>query len=210
MQMVVQKKKFARCIPVPDQTCTYTFWRAERERGESEVVVSAAYAVTGRGWRQFFGNAPDLHTPLCGFGGARKGTANRRSTQRPISGCHLSLAGESSAQGNDEGGRADGSKRQQPGGGKKLPSSCCVLPYCRNLLLKNVKSRTDPASATGNNDVTYPIQSGGRCGAGWAAPGRQSWYIPSDPRVYQKGHMLHLGKKRSKGDFILLSGANLG
>ena len=88
------KKKFARCIPVPDQTCTYTFWRAERERGESEVVVSAAYAVTGRGWRQFFGNAPDLHTPLCGFGGARKGTANRRSTQRPISGCHLSLAGE--------------------------------------------------------------------------------------------------------------------
>ena len=38
------KKKFARCTPVPDQTCTDTFWRAEREQGESEVVVSAAYA----------------------------------------------------------------------------------------------------------------------------------------------------------------------
>ena len=98
------KKKFARCIPVPDQTCTYTFWRAERERGESEVVVSAAYAVTGRGWRQFFGNAPDLHTPL-------------------------SLAGESSAQGNDEGGRADGSKpiNGNPAAGKnsRAPAVFC-------------------------------------------------------------------------------------
>ena len=48
------------------------------------------------------------------------------------------------------------------------------------------------ASSAGNNDVTYPIQSGGRCGAGWAAPGRRSWpgNIPGDPRVYQKGRML--------------------
>ena len=157
--------------------------------------------MTGRGWRQFFLQCTRLAHTYMRVWGARKGAANRRSTQRPttVTGCHLSLAGESSAQGNDEGGRADGSKRLQPGGGKKLPSSCCVLPYCRNLLLINVKSRTDPASATGNNDVTYPIQSGGRCGAGWAAPGRQSWYIPSDPRVYQKGHMLHLGKKKKQG-----------
>ena len=43
MQMVWQKK-IREMHPVPDQTCTYTFWRAEREQGESEVVVSAAYA----------------------------------------------------------------------------------------------------------------------------------------------------------------------
>ena len=60
-----------------------------------------------------------------------------------------------------------------------------------------------------NNDVIYPIQTtavGGRMGGAWPAGN-----IPGDRHdVYQKGHMLRLGKKMRKGNFILLSGANLG
>ena len=191
--------------------------RAGRKRGRRFRCIRGR--VTGRGWRQFFGNAPDLHTPLCGFGGARKGTANRRSTQRPISGCHLSLAGESSAQGNDEGGRADGSKpiNGNPAAGKnsRAPAVFChtVDIYSKKTLRAGLILHPTPVTMTSLTpykvaDAVGP--DGQRLGG---AVGLATYRATHGKRVacLSKGSHVTFGKKkRSKGDFILLSGANLG
>ena len=95
--------------------------------------------MTGRGWRQFFGNAPDLHTPLCGFEGGAKGDRQPSLyTTADLWVSSLARRRVSSAQGNDEGGRADGCKpiNGNPAAGKLLEQAPAVFCHTVDIYSK--------------------------------------------------------------------------
>ena len=152
-----------------------------REKARSApptLVVSAAKKHAGgrRGGWHFFAMhpRPDLHAPptvaLHPVTAANRhrvssGAGARRQRERALHRV-TTLAGRAAAD------PLTATRRRE-----KLPSSCCVLPYCRYLLLKNVESRNDPASVTMTSFTPYkqPLW-----GAGWAAPGRLATYRATD------------------------------
>ena len=169
------------------------FWRggaAKREQGESEVIRRhKSFPLQTRGrvtvGAVFFSQCtprPDLHTPI-GWRGARKKGGRRRSTQgngrQP--GGHLAAqalaAGEkSSTQGNDSGRRAGGAGGREaakpindnPAAGKTHELLLCSA-ILSTFTLKIRWEQDWTCILPGNNDVTYPINSGERCGAGLLA-----------------------------------------
>ena len=147
--------------------------------------------------------------------GARKGAANRRSTQRPttVTGCQPSLAGESSAQGNDEGGRADGSKpiNGNPAAGKLLEQAPAV--FCHTVDIYSKKTLRaglilHPPPVTMTSLTPYKVAD---------AVGPDGRRLADKVGIYRatRGFIKRVTcyiweKKRSKGNFISFSGANLG
>ena len=145
-----------------------------REKARSApptLVVSAAKKHAGgrRGGWNFFAMhpRPDLHAPptvaLHPVTAANRhrvssGAGARRQRERPL---HR-VTGRAAAD------PLTATRRRE----KKLPSSCCVLPYCRYLLLKNVESRNDPASVTMTSFTSYKPGPDGRRLAGWQHTGR--------------------------------------
>ena len=235
MQMVGEKI-FARCIPVPDQTCTYTFWRGGRERAgrkrgrrfrciRGRVTVGANFFAMH--------TRPDLHTPIWVWG-ARKGATNRRSTQgngrQPSQGViwrrRSPPARKSSAQGNDAGradGRAGGSKpiNGNPAAGKLLEQAPAV--FCHTVDIYSKKTLRaglilHPPPVTMTSLTPYKVADavgpdgrrlGGAVGLATYRATRLATYQTTHGFIKRVACYIW-EKKRSKGNFILLSGANLG
>ena len=175
---------------MPDQTCTYRFLagrcsqkRAGRKRGHPPpLVVSAADTRAGDGWRRFFSQCtprPDLHTPI-GLRGARKKGGRRRSTQgngrqpgaiwrrRRSPPEKRALHRVTTLAGGQAGRAAAKPINVNPAAGKTHELLLCSA-ILSTFTLKIRWEQDWTCILPGNNDVTYPINSGERCGAGLLA-----------------------------------------
>ena len=184
--------------------------RAGRKRGRRFRCIRC----DGTRLAPIFCNAPDLHTPLCGFEGGAKGDRQPSLyTTADLWVSSLARRRVSSAQGNDEGGRADGCKpiNGNPAAGKLLEQAPAVFCHTVDIYSKKTLGAgliLHPPPVTMTSLTPYKVAD---------AVGPDGRRLAGKVGIYRatRGFIKRVTcyiweKKRSKVESILFSGANLG